>query len=137
MKTKFIFDTSAILTYFEDEEGSETIGNLIEQAEKNEILIIIPFIVQIELYYVNFKKSGEDIANQRFAYLINLPFTFNNQISESYLIQTGRIKAQYPISIADAMVAAYALLEEAVLVHKDSEFLSLENEIRLQTLPLK
>jgi len=35
------------------------------------------------------------------------------------------------------MVAAYALLEEAVLVHKDSEFLSLENEIRLQTLPLK
>ncbi|MCL4385061.1 MAG: hypothetical protein M1475_00680 [Actinobacteria bacterium] len=62
---------------------------------------------------------------------------FIKQISELYLIQTGRLKAKYPISFADVMIAAHAILEDATSVHKDPEFLSLEKEIRLQMLPFK
>jgi predicted nucleic acid-binding protein len=72
-----------------------------------------------------------------FAYLRNLPVSFINYTDEAYIIQSGRLKAQYPISFADALISAYALLEDATLVHKDSEFLSLKEELKLQTLPLK
>ncbi len=137
MKSKYVLDSSAIITYFTGESGSETVKNLLIKSEKNEITILIPYIVLIEFYYINYKRSGEDAANQRFAYLQNLPVSFIQHISEPYLIQSGRLKAQYPISLADAMIAAYALLEDAVLVHKDPEFLTLEREIKLHTLPLK
>ena len=137
MKSKFLLDTSAIITYFTGEPGSDVIKELFEKSIKDEVLILVPFISQIEFYYINHKKAGEDTANQRFAYLSNFPVNIIKEISEPYLIQAGRIKAQYHVSMADAMIAAYALLEEAILVHKDSEFLLLEKEIRLQTLPIK
>jgi predicted nucleic acid-binding protein len=137
MKPKFILDTSAIITYFTGESGADIIKNLFEKSINNEVLLLIPFIVQIEFYYINHMKAGEDTANQRFAYLSNFPAIIIREISEPYLIQAGMLKAQYRISLADAMIAAYALIEDATLIHKDSEFLNLEKEIKLQTLPLK
>ena len=137
MKFKYVLDTSAIITYFTGESGSEIIKDLLIKSVKNETTVLVPYVALTEFYYINYKRVGEDTANQRFVYLKNLPVTFIMLISEQYLIQSGRLKAQYPISLADAMIAAYALLEDAILVHKDTEFLTLEKEIKLQTLPLK
>ena len=38
------------------------------------------------------------------------------------LEKAAEIKARYPVSLADAWIAAAALLERAELVHKDPEF---------------
>jgi predicted nucleic acid-binding protein len=38
------------------------------------------------------------------------------------LEKAAELKARYPISLADAWIAAAALLEQADLVHKDPEF---------------
>jgi ribonuclease VapC len=137
MKTKYILDTSAVITFFTGESGAEVVKNLLIKSEKNEIIIYIPNVVLIEFYYISYKRVGEEFANQMFVYLRNLPVSFINYTDEAYIIQSGRLKAQYPISFADAMISAYALLEDATLVHKDSEFLSLKEELKLQTLPLK
>jgi ribonuclease VapC len=137
MKTKYILDTSAVITFFTGESGAEVVKNLLIKSEKNEIIIYIPNVVLIEFYYISYKRVGEEFANQMFAYLRNLPVSFINYTDEAYIIQSGRLKAQYPISFADALISAYALLEDATLVHKDSEFLSLKEELKLQTLPLK
>ncbi len=53
------------------------------------------------------------------------------------MVQAGRLKASYPISFADALIAAYVYLKNASLVHKDPKYLTLEKEIDLITLPLK
>lgn len=137
MKIKYILDTSAVITFFTGEPGAEEVKNLLIKSEKNEIIIYVPNVVLIEFYYISYKRVGEEFANQMFAYLRNLPVSFINYTDEAYIIQSGRLKAQYPISFADAMISAYALLEDATLVHKDSEFLSLKEELKLQTLPLK
>ena len=137
MKPKFLLDTSAIITYFAGEDGADIIKDLLERSINDKALILIPFVARIEFYYINYKKTGEDTANQRYVYLSNLPVGFIDSISEPYVIQTGRIKAQYQISLADAMIASCAIIENAILVHKDPEFLLLEKEIKLQTLPLK
>jgi len=137
MKPKYVFDTSAVITYFTGESGAKIIKNLLVRSEKNEVTVLVPHVVLIEFYYISYKRAGEDAANQRFVYLQNLPVTFIKYINEPYLVQSGRLKAQYPISLANAMIASYALIEKAILIHKDSEFLSLKKEVNLQTLPLK
>ena len=42
--------------------------------------------------------------------------------SESLLLEASRIKASHSLSVADAWIAAAALIGRATLVHKDSEF---------------
>ncbi|MBC7333420.1 MAG: PIN domain-containing protein [Actinobacteria bacterium] len=137
MEVKYLLDTSAVITYFSGEDGSENVKNLFSKSKKGEIEVLLPYIALIEFYYVNFKRIGEDCANQRYVYLKSLPVSIIDEISEPYLIQSARLKAQYSISLADALIASYALLEDAVLVHKDKEYLALEKEIKLMTLPLK
>ena len=134
---KVIFDTSAILTYFEGEEGKETVEKLMIRSTSEKIELFIPFSAAIEFYYINFNFQGEETANQRFAMLMSLPVEVLKNIDEPYMIQAGRLKASYPISFADALIAAYVYLENASLVHKDPEYLTLEKEINLITLPLK
>ncbi len=134
---RIILDTSAILAYFEGEEGKETVEIFLIRSASNEIELFIPFSAAIEFYYINFNSQGEETANQRFAMLMSLPINVLKSIDEPYIIQAGRLKASYPISFADALIAAYAFLEKASLVHKDPEYLTLENEINLITLPLK
>ena len=43
-------------------------------------------------------------------------------ISLILLLEASRIKASHPLSIADAWIAATALLSQATLLHKDPEF---------------
>ena len=49
----------------------------------------------------------------------------------------GQVKANYKLSFADARVAATALEFDAILVHKDPEFLELKNRIKMLELPYK
>ena len=134
---RIILDTSAILTYFEGEEGKEIVGKLLIRSASHKIELSIPFSAAIEFYYINFNSQGEETANQRFAMLMSLPVGVLKSINEPYMVQAGRLKASYPISFADALIAAYVYLENASLVHKDPEYLTLEKEIDLITLPLK
>ena len=134
---RIILDTSAILTYFEGEEGKKTVEEFLIESASHEIELFIPFSAAIEFYYINFNSQGEETANQRFAMLMSLPVEVLKSIDEPYMIQAGRLKASYPISFADALIAAYVYLENASLVHKDPEYLVLKNEIDLITLPLK
>jgi predicted nucleic acid-binding protein len=47
------------------------------------------------------------------------------------------LKARHPISIADALIAAYALQLDAILVHKDPEYDALAGTLRMEPLPYK
>lgn len=130
----YVLDTSAILSYFLREEDSEKVVNLLNKSMNNEVRIFIPFPVVMELYYIVFRASGRNAAEERFAALKMLPVVIDLEISEQYLLIAGSLKAEYPISFADSLIAAYAKKQNATLVHKDPEYLSLDNEIVQQKL---
>ena len=48
-KEVYVFDTSALLTYIEDEEGSENVENLLIRAEKGEVIIYVAFVSLTEV----------------------------------------------------------------------------------------
>lgn len=58
-------------------------------------------------------------------------------MDESTLLTAAPIKASRRVSLADAIVAAFAVQNGATLVHKDPEFEALAGEISLEALPYK
>jgi predicted nucleic acid-binding protein len=49
----------------------------------------------------------------------------------------GRLKVAHHLSLADALIAAFAMRHQAILVHKDPEMAVLAEFVQLETLPYK
>ncbi len=129
---QYLLDTSAIKTWIEDEEGADRVDEILHSHE-----IIIAWTALMEVYYITWQERGEPIAFQQYAALRQLPVKFLANMDEQMTLRAGNLKAQYRLSFADTIVAAYALQENAVLVHKDPEFEALNGQVKLESLPYK
>jgi ribonuclease VapC len=58
-------------------------------------------------------------------------------MDEPVLLCAGRLKAAHHVSLADAIVAAFALQNAAQLLHKDPEFDTLKGQVTMEALPYK
>ncbi len=131
-ETKYLLDTSAVLTLLEDEAGAERVEEIIKSENA-----IVPFLVLLEAYYISLQEVGEAVADRRYALLKQLPVKFIAEVSEPVLLTAARFKAQHHLSLADALIAAFAARNRAVLVHKDPEFESLSPWVKQEPLPYK
>ena len=131
-KPKYLLDTSAILALLEDEEGAERVETLLRKEE-----ILLPFLVLLETYYITLQGQTEDVADQRYALLKQLPVTFLSNTDEPTLLTAARFKARFRISLTDALMAAFAVRQEAILVHKDPELEALAETVQQEILPYK
>jgi uncharacterized protein with PIN domain len=68
-KASHLLDTSAILTFTDDEEGAGAVEELLQRAKKGEMLLHISAMTAMELYYVCSGESGEDEASRRLLFL--------------------------------------------------------------------
>jgi predicted nucleic acid-binding protein len=128
----FVLDTSAILTFIEDEAGADRVSKILEKEK-----VWLPWTVLLETYYITKQERDQAEADQRYALMKQLPVTILWQMEEPVLLTAGRIKASYRLSLADAIIAAFAIRYQAALLHKDPEFEPLANEIFLEALPYK
>ncbi len=118
MKTDlFLPDTSAILTMMDGEEGAELVEDILRTRE-----ILLPAFVLLEAYYKSIQNRGVETAELRYATLRSIRATHISELAEPVLLKGGEFKARYRISLADAIIAAYAFVHNATLVHKDPEF---------------
>jgi predicted nucleic acid-binding protein len=58
-------------------------------------------------------------------------------MDEPTLLTAARFKATQRISLADAIIAALAIRQDAILLHKDPEFEVLAGQVSLETLLYK
>ena len=131
-ESKYLLDTSAILTFLEDEDGAERVESLLRQEE-----IILPYLVLLETYYITLQEQPEDVADKRYALLKQLPAIILWEVDEPTLLIAGRFKAYHRLSLADAIIAAFAQRQGAILVHKDPELESLTEFVQQEVLPYK
>ncbi|OGW12922.1 MAG: hypothetical protein A2W77_02040 [Nitrospinae bacterium RIFCSPLOWO2_12_39_16] len=120
-KEIYVLDTSAILTYIENEEGAEYVENLLIKAEKEDVIIYVAFISLTEVYYITMRERDESVVLRRVELIKSLVVRVEE--SKEYLnLLAGKLKAANRISLADAYVAALCHKHNAILVHKDPEF---------------
>ena len=113
----FCLDTSAILTLRDDEPGAERVATLLEGSDP----CFACFITRMEVLYRVWKDEGERSGRLAYEQLQSLPIQWVDQ-TDPLLLEASRIKALHRLSVADAWIAAAALLGRATLLHKDPEF---------------
>jgi hypothetical protein len=102
----YILDTSALLTYIEDENGSDYVENLLIKAEKEEVLIYIAFISLTEVFYITAKEKDESEALRRIMLIQSLSVRIVES-DENLNIAAGKLKAKNIMSLADAYKRRY------------------------------
>ena len=128
----FLPDTSAILTMMDNEEGADVVEGILRTRE-----ILLPAVVLLEVYYKAIQNRGIVVAELRYTTLKNSKAKHIAELTEPVLLKGGELKAEYQISLADSIIAAYAFLYDATLVHKDPEFevLTMVDQVKLPYKP--
>lgn len=135
-KKIYILDTSAILTYIEDEDGSDYVENLLIDAEKGIVDIYVSFMSLTEVFYITLREKDESLAGDRIKLMQSLAVKIQES-DEMVNINAGKLKARHSISLADAYIAALCQIHNGILVHKDPEYEKLASEIKEYRLPYK
>jgi len=127
-----LLDTSALLSFIEDEAGAGRVEQVLKQATT-----LIPWPVLQETYYITVQEAGQAEADQRIALIKQLDVKILWDMDEATLLTAAKLKASHRISLADAIIAAFAIRRGAVLMHKDPEFDALSGLLPMEALPLK
>jgi predicted nucleic acid-binding protein len=130
--SKYLLDTSALLTLIEDEAGADQVEEVLRNSE-----VFIPWLCLLEIHYITQQERNITEANQRYALLKASGATILWETNETILLTAASFKARFRLSLADTMIAAYANEYNAVLVHKDPEYEVLKELIKLEPLPYK
>lgn len=133
---RYTLDTSAIIAYFANEAGAETVERILALADRGRIDVYASFMTYMEVLYRVWKRLGEKEGKAAYLRLRALAVR-RVDVSEVLLLTASRIKAAYDLSVADAWIAATAFITGSQLIHKDPEFRPLEKELLLLKLPLK
>jgi predicted nucleic acid-binding protein len=131
----YLLDTSALLTLRDDEQGAEEVAQILMQAEAEKVKVFGCFITLMEVLYRVWKDENEIAGKLAYTQCKSLPVVWLHESTE-LLEQAAKIKANYSVSLADAWIAACAVLQDAWLIHKDPEFVALDF-IRQKLLPYK
>ncbi len=130
----YLLDTSALLTLRDDEPGAERVAALLGQAQAGIVRCLGCFITLMEVFYRVWRDEGEAAGRLAYEQCLALPIVWLDQSTE-LLKRAAALKATHPLSLADAWIAACALEQGAILMHKDPEFRLIA--VEQEELPLK
>ena len=116
-----LLDTSALLTLRDDEAGADDVAERLDAGNRGAVPCRISFISLMELYYRVWQDEGRSQGRLAYEQCLSLPLIVVHE-DAALLEKAAEIKATHRLSVADAWIAASAILLRATLVHKDPEF---------------
>lgn len=124
---RYLLDTSAFLTLRDNEAGADQVVEIFQMASTGKVRCFGCFITLMEVFYRVWKDEGEHEGRLAYKQCQNLPVHWIHE-SPPLLEKAAQIKTEHALSLADAWIGACAILNDAVLVHKDPEFKALDCE---------
>ncbi len=125
-KTGYILDSYAVLAYLQAEHGGEQVRDILQEAASHRATAWLSVISLGEIFYITVRKRGESEAREIVGDISMLPAELIPADIERVLA-AARIKAQHPISYADAFVVAAAVEFKATITTGDPEFKHIES----------
>lgn len=124
-KPGFVLDSFALLSYFQAEPGGEQVRQILKKALLGDALVFVSVISLGEVYYIIARKRGKNTAREIIQDIESLPVNVLDADFER-VIRAAEVKADHPMSYADAFVAAAAMEFSATIVSGDPEFKAVE-----------
>jgi predicted nucleic acid-binding protein len=122
---RYLLDTSALLTLRDDESGADQVAEILYQAQQGKARCFGCFMSLMEVLYRVWKDESEQEGRLAYQQCLSLPIEWVHEHG-ALLEKAAEIKARHQLSLADAWIAATALLKGAMLVHKDPQFAALD-----------
>ena len=119
--SRFVLDTSAILALRGNESGAGRVETILRGAHSRRCRVLVSFMTRMEMLY----RVAADEDEERAADAVRLLDAAGVEwvsCDPAILVVAARIKARGGLSVADAWIAATAVVRDAILVHKDPEF---------------
>lgn len=130
-KRRSLLDSWALLAYLSGERRGVAVRDLLKAADANGDSLLMNEVNIGEVYYVVAKRRSLAAAEAFLQALETMPIDpVSNAFAE--VIEAAKLKAQYPISYADAFAAATAVRHGAVLVTGDREFRTLGDRVAIR-----
>jgi len=121
MKLRYLFDSHALLAFFQKEDGAQVVAEILGKAISHDIELFVCAINVGEMLYLTKRRFGDQMKFQLLAKLQQLGFQILS-VPDSLVYQAAETKADYPISYADCFALVCAINNSAVLVTGDPEF---------------
>ena len=129
-KGPYIFDSHALLKFFQKEKGHEKVVHLLEEIKKTGTSKYINALNLGEIIYSTKREFGDQKKLEVIANIERLNFTILS-VTNNLIFQAAEFKAQYSISYADCFVLASALEYKAVIVTGDPEFKKVQDLVEI------
>ena len=128
----YVLDTSAILTLWNNEEGADTVEDIL----RSNATVRVSFMSFMEGRYRLWKNISKGESEDFSKYLDLLPIK-RIDITDLIFEKAIEIKAIDNLSVCDSWIIATAIATDSVLVHKDPEFEQVRGKVKLKALPFK
>jgi uncharacterized protein with PIN domain len=128
-----VLDSFALIAYFRDEAGAETVENLLVFASKKDVPLHMTDVNYAEVKYSIMKRDGIEAWKEASKILHGLPIDFHST-TRAMADTAAEFKARFKINLADAFAAALAKDKKAGLITGAPEFKALEKEIKISWL---
>jgi predicted nucleic acid-binding protein len=128
-----VLDSFALIAYFRDEPGAETMEDMLVSASKKDSPLVMTDVNYAEVKYFIVKKDGAQAWTEAAKVLQGLPIDFHST-TRALADTAADFKARFKLSLADAFAAALAKERKIELVTGDPEFKPLEKEIKIHWL---
>ena len=119
---KAVLDTHPLIIFFKDERGAEDVQRILEKVGRGEIEGLVSTLTLSEIFYILARYRDVDFAKTVLKYIeVNLRCA---AVSGDIAKKGGEFKFTYAggLSLADAIIAATAFEEKAVLVSGEEHF---------------
>ncbi|MCD6570609.1 MAG: type II toxin-antitoxin system VapC family toxin [Deltaproteobacteria bacterium] len=126
-----VFDSHAILKFYQDEDGSDMVEDLLVSAKQGKIKAFMSEINLGEIYYQTIRRLGLKLARNYLEQFYTLPLKIISP-SPEIILSASEIKAEYAISYADCFAVATALQFSASIITGDPEFKKVEHLVKIR-----
>jgi predicted nucleic acid-binding protein len=135
-KPRYVLDIFAVLAYLQKETGEAPVQSFLERAARAEASLLLCLVNLGEVAYIVERQRGHSAAEAALGLIQELPIAIITA-DRVLTLAAAHIKAQFPLSYADAFAAALAEQQQATLLTGDAEFHHVEHLISISWLPTK
>lgn len=125
-----LFDSYAILCFYQDEEGADEVERLLIASRKGECRAFISEISLGEVHYKTIRRVGLDAARRQLEQFAQLPVEVVHPASD-ILLSASELKAEHAMPYADCFAIATALNRQSSIVTGDPEFHKVEHLVEI------
>jgi predicted nucleic acid-binding protein len=128
-------DANALFGFFEGRRKvAEKIRQLIDEARRQDVPLLMSAITWGEVFYIEWRWHGENMAWQIESMLHELPIAVIG-VERDRASRAGALKQKHGLGYADAFAAELAIERGAWLVTADPEFSKVGKSLSVLALP--